>query len=731
MTDLFLHNELVSTLGWTILHSLWQAVLLAGLLWTGSRLTASSVIRYRLAYATLMAQLLVSVLTFGWLFEPAAGGTTETIALVNFTPYAAVATESSWWQPGVLLSWVVVFWLVGLVIGTTRLAFSLGRVRGMQREAQRAVPDNFRQLVNRLAARIGYQGPLYLGISERIGSPALIGHLKPMLLFPLAVINQLTPGQVEAVILHELAHLRRQDHWWNLLQCVVEVLFYYHPVVWWIGARIREEREHCCDDLVLRHGPDRLAYAKALLYFEQQSATPATAVALTNNPTGLLGRVKRFLHQQNLPYQMKSRLFLLPLFALITVVGTAVYAPAPADTDFDPAVEFLPAVTDIAPPTSLAPAAAPKVAISTVQPDTLPKGRHQVSTYRNGSSTKVIVEDQAIQKLEIDGRVIPEAEYDQHLPMVEGMLGKSTSGIATITDKMGWGRIERDGDGIEFQLEEFGDKWEEKFETLGEGWEYRLEELGDDWGAFGESMGELGERLGVRIERLFDGNGNSHSYRFDLKEGDEFYYDIDSLPPGSSLEFDTDGDDRSVIIRRNSQRYSLDELLEDVERERGSSSEAEIQEMETMIQRLERRKEQMRRDLERVKADGERAKRDEKRVIRDQQRIKGEAYRMQAEEERDHARSLAGEARSHAQVTAREARDSSPDYEAIIGQLRKEGMIEDDGPIRKMVVDGKKLKVNGKTASLLAHQRFLDLHEAKTGRRIGSNSKVTVTFGEF
>jgi hypothetical protein len=94
MIDLFFPNEIVGTLGWTILHSLWQATLLAGLLWAGSRLTTSSVLRYRLAYSTLLAHFFVSCLTFSWLYSPVAGGTTVTVALSNFSSYAATTTET-------------------------------------------------------------------------------------------------------------------------------------------------------------------------------------------------------------------------------------------------------------------------------------------------------------------------------------------------------------------------------------------------------------------------------------------------------------------------------------------------------------------------------------------------------------------------------------------------------------------------------------------------------------
>ncbi len=209
--------------------------------------------------------------------------------------------------------------------------------------------------VTALADRIGYRGTVRLGLTDRITGPMLVGHLKPVLLFPVAMVNQLTTEEAETVILHELAHLRRADHLFHLLQCLLEVLFYYHPAIHWIGARIREEREHCCDDLVLRYGPGKLPYARALLYFSEQSPNPvATALSLTDGG-GLLARVRRFIDHQETKYTMKSRLFILPILAVATFVGTAAYAPADKAMEAPLSVE-IPSAPALAAPDTLPPA---------------------------------------------------------------------------------------------------------------------------------------------------------------------------------------------------------------------------------------------------------------------------------------------------------------------------------------------------------------------------------------
>ena len=720
MTSLLTENAaIVEALGWTILHSLWQATLLAGLLWLGSRLTRSARARYGLAYGTLLAQLAASLITFSWLFEVDVAETVFTaVAPMMFTEFSETGTTTAWWNPGMLLFWIVVFWAVGLIIGTIRLGISFGRVRRMQTSVERAVPDQFRATVVALAQRIGYQGPLHLRISAELGGPALIGHLKPLLLFPVAVVNQLSTEEAEAVILHELAHLIRKDHWWNLLQCVIEVLFYYHPVVWWIGARIREEREHCCDDLVLRHGPGRLAYAKALLYFEHQRATPATAVALTNNPSGLLGRVKRFLHQQNIPYQMKSRLFLLPLLTLIALVSTAVFSPAEKTFDAvaaigETAAEAVGTAIENRPLSSLAsfppfsaPASAPKIATLSPAQDSLPSGRHKVTSYRNGSSTEVVVENKAIKELIIDGEVIPESEYDEHQAMVERLLGTSEKK----THFEGWNWSDEEGgranvyrlkslrnlrsleslEGLE-NLEQL--KSLEGLEGL-EGTFFNLE--GGNWEELGERLGEMGDKISRSLDGIIEFHQDGRVMRFNLDTDiDPFFFDTDSLSKGGSFRFNSDSD----VWELN---------REAIRSGRAHDKESEIREMETMIERLERRKAQMQRDLERAERDGDRAAVDRERSVRDRER-------MLREEERE------------VRDRERMERDASPDYESMISQLQREGLLEGNDPLKKLFIGDGKLKVNGKKASGEAYQRFLKIYKKRYGKSLAESSSIKVT----
>ncbi len=426
MLEYLFTSALIHAAGMTILHSLWQATALALVLWGVSRYTRLGAVgRYRLAFATLLLQAAIAGFTFGYYYEPAVtdpaaavvfpgGGARDAILLAAAAPASLWSTAEFW------LVLLVVCWAAGLLVGGSRLLIAHAGVRKLERSAQRLSGSEAWSVlfchVTALAERIGYRGTVRIGLTDRIGGPLLIGHLKPILLFPVALVNQLTTEEAETVILHELAHLRRADHLFHLLQCLIEVVFYYHPAVHWIGARIREEREHCCDDLVLRYGPGQLPYARALLYFSEQSSTAAvTALSLTDGG-GLLARMRRFIDHRETKYTMKSRLFLLPLLAILTLVGTAAYSPA-REAGISPL-----------------PVEAPAPALAA--PDTLPPGNHQVTRITNGQTTRLRVEGGEIQELELDGRVISASDYPQYEQEVEKMLdvatGKKLAGPDTV-----------------------------------------------------------------------------------------------------------------------------------------------------------------------------------------------------------------------------------------------------------------------------------------------------------
>jgi hypothetical protein len=168
-------------------------------------------------------------------------------------------------------------------------------VRRLRRTASRWEDEEWQGKFRAWLRDLGITRAAALCISPLSEVPAVIGHLKPVVLLPAAIIARLTPSQLEAVILHELMHVRRNDYLANLLQHLCETILFFNPFVWWISRAIRIEREHCCDDLVTSRSGDKLGYAKALTRIEELRGSPEGALVLAASGGSLKRRISRIL----------------------------------------------------------------------------------------------------------------------------------------------------------------------------------------------------------------------------------------------------------------------------------------------------------------------------------------------------------------------------------------------------------------------------------------------------
>ncbi|MCA9098098.1 MAG: M56 family metallopeptidase, partial [Planctomycetaceae bacterium] len=151
-----------------------------------------------------------------------------------------------------------------------------------------------------LARRLGLRMRVNLLLSQLVEVPTLIGWLRPVILLPAAAVTGLTPSQLDAILVHELAHIRRHDYLVNLMQSAVETLLFYHPAVWWVSGRLRAERENCCDDLTVEILGDPINYGRALLMLEEQRGTGTNpALVLGSQGGSLLGRIERLVVRSN------------------------------------------------------------------------------------------------------------------------------------------------------------------------------------------------------------------------------------------------------------------------------------------------------------------------------------------------------------------------------------------------------------------------------------------------
>ena len=207
------------------------------------------------------------------------------------------------WLVRFALPWICLAWLAGLLLLFARHTGAWISLWRLKTCGTSPVPAGVQNTLDRLVERWRIRGCVRALESSRCQVPAMIGVLRPVILLPGTVLTGLTPQELEAVLAHELAHIRRFDFLMNILQTAIETLLFYHPAVWWISRRIRDERENCCDDLALSVTDDRLLYARSLARLEETCRlSPAGASApltLAADGGSLLSRIRRILgHSQ-------------------------------------------------------------------------------------------------------------------------------------------------------------------------------------------------------------------------------------------------------------------------------------------------------------------------------------------------------------------------------------------------------------------------------------------------
>jgi hypothetical protein len=184
-----------------------------------------------------------------------------------------------------------------------------------------------------LAQRIGITRVVRILESTVVKTPMMAGVLKPVILLPLGMLAQLPPQEMEAILLHELAHIRRKDYLTNLLQCLAEILFFFNPAVLWISSLIREERENCCDDIAVGQVRDKRDLVSALVSFQEYNYLHG-ALTFAGTKNHLLRRVKRIVHRENKTLDIREKFFLLACL-FVTAGLTMAYTyqtPAPVKT---------------------------------------------------------------------------------------------------------------------------------------------------------------------------------------------------------------------------------------------------------------------------------------------------------------------------------------------------------------------------------------------------------------
>ncbi len=339
----------VARLGSTLLHFLWQGVAIAGAYaaarWRAEKCAPNT--RYLLACTALAVMAVSPLVTWCLLAAPAAdvfavpSAPPHSASLAAAVPSVPAAVPGGiYGTPAPLMPWVVAAWLAGATVLWVRLIGGWVIAARLRSRLVCPAPAVWQQTLDRLKARMGVSGTVRLLVSPLVQAPAVVGWLRPVVLAPVGALAGLPAEQVEALLLHELAHIRRYDALINLLQSAVEALLFYHPAVWWVSGHMRAERELCCDDAAVSASGDAVVYARALASL----GLIRPAMAMAANGGSLAERIGRLLGQpRSAPRPSSTALAaaaVLPVIAALAVFAQPALRPKFEVVSIKPAGDF-------------------------------------------------------------------------------------------------------------------------------------------------------------------------------------------------------------------------------------------------------------------------------------------------------------------------------------------------------------------------------------------------------
>lgn len=354
----FFTKEFQYALGWTVIHSLWQATVIAIL--SGCAMIVlrkkTAQTRYIVQNVALFAVLLSAIMTFGYYFSyensetPNCNETAVVPTENKTTPFVLFENKKN--QPncaetntaintplpivsGAAISFkgiktffdgqiyfVFLIWLLGVSMFILKLLGGVSYVYYMRSQHNFPVDEYWAEMLDSLSKRLNVKKHFTLVESALVRSPVVVGYLKPMILFPLGVINRLNSEEVEAILAHEIAHIMRHDYVFNILQSIIETLFYFNPAVWWLSSNIRFERENCCDDIAIQVCGNPIAYTKSLVAVKEMELYSLTFAMnfAGQHRNQLLERIQRILNQSSSKTSVMEKLF-ATTFIVISLIA--------------------------------------------------------------------------------------------------------------------------------------------------------------------------------------------------------------------------------------------------------------------------------------------------------------------------------------------------------------------------------------------------------------------------
>jgi len=283
---------------------------------------SSSSTRYYASVAAMFLVIMVSIVTFtkeysNYKDENSSEHGFQLSQIEQEYAEAVISDSNNYWESTFVgrfrtyfdrnLPLIVVIWNLIVLVLLLKTIGGLAYSQRLKSYKTSVLSEQWASKIAELSKQLGIKRSIQILESAIIKVPVVIGSFKPVILMPIGIVSGLSHEQIEAILAHELAHIKRNDYLVNIFQSIVEVLFFYHPAIWWISKNIRNERENACDDIAILANIDRKALAKALTNLEvlNQEKT-LLALAFSGNKTSLLNRVKRILNPQKTKVTMKE-----------------------------------------------------------------------------------------------------------------------------------------------------------------------------------------------------------------------------------------------------------------------------------------------------------------------------------------------------------------------------------------------------------------------------------------
>ncbi|MBS1532185.1 MAG: M48 family metalloprotease [Bacteroidetes bacterium] len=333
-------QHFIQSFSWMLIHSLWQGLLLSVVTAVVLMLTkrTKATVRYNLVFGQFALFLLACGITFiyEWNRSPrspvpvlgeAKVNSSESLVNIDFTSVGHFARICMDYfnanAPMIVLLWFVVF-----LFRAVRMMGSLVYIHRAKHHLVYQPSEEWKARADLLCQKLQLKKAVQLLESGYVKMPMVIGHLKPMILVPVGLLAGLPAGQVEAVLLHELAHIRRNDYVVNFMQTIAETVFFFNPGLLWISSQLRDERENCCDDIALEQTKNKREFIEALISFKEHSLYGAKyEVAFPGKKNHLLNRVSRILNNRNKTLAPAEKgFFMAGVLVLSVMVTTAAIA---------------------------------------------------------------------------------------------------------------------------------------------------------------------------------------------------------------------------------------------------------------------------------------------------------------------------------------------------------------------------------------------------------------------